>query len=45
MSTSDTVVRAQAVITVHKYKPAAYDEPAGAKLGEGAQVHLDHWFE
>ena len=83
MSEAGARTRANAVITVAKYEPAVYEEPAEgpvltrihveesfsgdwfvipgsgtgglaglrgeggfrANLGEGAQVHLDYWFE
>ena len=32
MSDSDNRARASAVITVHKYEPTAYDEPAGGPV-------------
>jgi Protein of unknown function (DUF3224) len=42
MSETSAKTRASAVITVHKYEPAAYDEPAGGPVL--ARIHVEESF-
>jgi hypothetical protein len=41
-TSSDRAVRANAVITVHKYEPAAYEEPAGGPAL--MRIHVEESF-